>query len=419
MMQSASHVAAFRRRRVVRAAGLSAGSCCAGGAAGGWGGGVLCVPQAPVARAARGLCVPQAPVVHAVGLCPHPSGSALCGAGAVIRHGTPDYDAFLAFVKKYFSFVEISGERASLATVMASDGGNKGSSAPSTAGATGAGQGPGPGSSRGANAVPASFVADEVRRFNDLNFTVRLDRPVSLDGALSPQHWQHALRIVSFYVDYRLKQPFSKLRALHDGRRSLPIAAYEDTILAAVRAHQVILVSGDTGCGKSTQVPQFLLRAGFSKIACTQPRRLSAMALCRRVAFETMNAYGSQVAYSIRFDSTRTASTRILFLTEGVLLRQLGSDPTLAQYDVIIVDEVGRVCTAQPTPPFAAPSTAQLGRLCGACATLCRATLFVVPLVSHSGVPYGSCLDPPPPAALANKMCVCVHAAALWPAVHG
>ena len=87
-------------------------------------------------------------------------------------------------------------------------------------------------------------------------------------------------------------------------------------------------------------MPHFLLNAGFARVACTQPRRLSAMALCRRVAFETMNAYGSQVAYQIRFDSTRTLRTRILFLTEGVLLRLVASDPTLAQFDVIIVDEV-------------------------------------------------------------------------------
>jgi HrpA-like RNA helicase len=126
------------------------------------------------------------------------------------------------------------------------------------------------------------------------------------------------VRLIHFYVDFRLRKPFQALRALQDARRTLPIACFEEQIVAAVRAHQVVLVAGDTGCGKSTQVPQFLLHAGFSRIACTQPRRLSAMALCRRVAFETMNAYGSQVAYQIRFDSTRTASTRILFLTEGV-----------------------------------------------------------------------------------------------------
>ena len=85
---------------------------------------------------------------------------------------------------------------------------------------------------------------------------------------------------------------------------------------------------------------QFLLSAGYTKIACTQPRRISAMALCRRVAYETMNMYGSQVAYQIRFDTTRSEHTRILFLTEGVLLRQLSGDPLLSQYDVLIVDEV-------------------------------------------------------------------------------
>jgi ATP-dependent RNA helicase DHX34 len=68
------------------------------------------------------------------------------------------------------------------------------------------------------------------------------------------------------------------------------------------------------------------------------------MALCRRVAFETLNLYGAQVAYQIRFDSTRTAHTRIVFLTEGVLLRQLSEDPLLDQYDVIVVDEVRHAC---------------------------------------------------------------------------
>ncbi len=79
------------------------------------------------------------------------------------------------------------------------------------------------------------------------------------------------------------------------------------------------------------------------------------MALCRRVAYETMNLYGSQVAYQIRFDTTRTERTRILFLTEGVLLRQLGGDPMLRQYDVIVVDEVsftvGAFVFSRPAAP--------------------------------------------------------------------
>lgn len=155
------------------------------------------------------------------------------------------------------------------------------------------------------------------------------------------------------------------MQKLQQDKASLPIAAFRDTILRAVADHQVILVAGDTGCGKSTQartkccrlpqhsldltpllasystqVPQYLLQAGFRRIACTQPRRISAMSLCRRVAYETFNEHGSEIAYQIRLRTTRTHATRVLFLTEGVLLRQLASDPQLTRYDVIIVDEV-------------------------------------------------------------------------------
>jgi len=70
------------------------------------------------------------------------------------------------------------------------------------------------------------------------------------------------------------------------------------------------------GCGKSTQVPQYLMAAGFRRIACTQPRRIACHALAKRVAFESANVYGSTIAYQVRFDKTVAADTRILFLTE-------------------------------------------------------------------------------------------------------
>lgn len=91
------------------------------------------------------------------------------------------------------------------------------------------------------------------------------------------------------------------------------------------------IIAADTGAGKSTQVPQYLLDAGFQRIACTQPRRIACIALAKRVAQETGNAYGAQIAYQVRFDGTQTAQTRILFLTEGLLLRQFSGDPQLSR----------------------------------------------------------------------------------------
>lgn len=82
------------------------------------------------------------------------------------------------------------------------------------------------------------------------------------------------------------------------------------------------------------------MKAGFEKIACTQPRRIACYSLAKRVNYESMDMYGSEVAYKVRFDTTSTAKTKILFLTEGLLLKQFANDPYLRAYDVIIVDEV-------------------------------------------------------------------------------
>lgn len=97
---------------------------------------------------------------------------------------------------------------------------------------------------------------------------------------------------------------------------------------------------GDTGCGKSTQVPQYVLEAGFEKIVCTQPRRIACVSLAKRVAYETLTEYKNTVGYQIRFEKTKRADTNIVFMTEGLLLRQAAEEETLNVYDVIILDEV-------------------------------------------------------------------------------
>ena len=82
------------------------------------------------------------------------------------------------------------------------------------------------------------------------------------------------------------------------------------------------------------------MEAGFDKIACTQPRRIACVSLSKRVGYETLNEYGSRVAFQVRFEKTKTLATKILFLTEGLLLRQMSTDQTLSQYSVVVIDEV-------------------------------------------------------------------------------
>lgn len=157
---------------------------------------------------------------------------------------------------------------------------------------------------------------------------------------LPPERVSEFRQALLHYLDFVQKQAFGRLAKLQRERAALPITQYGHRILKTLKEHQVVVVAGDTGCGKSTQVPQYLLAAGFSHVACTQPRRIACISLAKRVGFESLSQYGSQVGYQIRFESTRSAATKIVFLTVGLLLRQIQREPSLPQYQVLIVDEV-------------------------------------------------------------------------------
>ena len=105
---------------------------------------------------------------------------------------------------------------------------------------------------------------------------------------------------------------------------------------------QVVVLQGDTGSGKTTQVPQFLLESGMANgkcIACTQPRRVAAMSVAARVAQEMDVHLGDEVGYTIRFEDKSSQRTQLKYLTDGMLLRESMIDPMLNKYSIIILDE--------------------------------------------------------------------------------
>ena len=128
-------------------------------------------------------------------------------------------------------------------------------------------------------------------------------------------------------------------------RKSLPAWSEKENIVQALEKHQVLVISGMTGCGKSTQVPQYILDHCLSNgqvpnIICTQPRRISAIGVADRVAEERDEKIGNLVGYQIRLESKASHWTRLLFCTTGILLRRFESDPELTDVTHVIIDEV-------------------------------------------------------------------------------
>ncbi|KAK4547292.1 hypothetical protein LTR36_000947 [Oleoguttula mirabilis] len=135
----------------------------------------------------------------------------------------------------------------------------------------------------------------------------------------------------------------SFIPALHKPASLLPIARHKDALLYTIETFPVTILIGQTGSGKTTQLPQYLEQAGWCNdgkvIAVTQPRRVAATTVAKRVAEEMRCQLGQEVGYSIRFEDVTSATTRIKFLTDGLLLREALVDPLLSRYSVIMIDE--------------------------------------------------------------------------------
>jgi len=157
-------------------------------------------------------------------------------------------------------------------------------------------------------------------------------------AAAVPQHLRSLPRVV-------LIQRTPEVEAV---RTNLPIIGMEQEIMESIAENDVIVLCGETGCGKTTQVPQFLYEAGYGsalfperagEVGVTQPRRVAAISTARRVAEELGSKVGDLVGYQVRYDKKLSSSTSLKFMTDGILLREVQEDFLLRKYSAIVVDE--------------------------------------------------------------------------------
>ncbi|XP_008451537.1 ATP-dependent RNA helicase DEAH13 isoform X1 [Cucumis melo] len=142
--------------------------------------------------------------------------------------------------------------------------------------------------------------------------------------------------------------PVSRPCEVEDKRKDLPIVMMEQEIMEAINENPIVIICGETGCGKTTQVPQFLYEAGFGSsqsshqrgaIGVTQPRRVAVLATAKRVAYELGVRLGKEVGFQVRYDKKIGDSSSIKFMTDGILLREVQHDFLLKRYSVLILDE--------------------------------------------------------------------------------
>lgn len=145
------------------------------------------------------------------------------------------------------------------------------------------------------------------------------------------------------FLEAQIDAAEKKALSIQETRKSLPIYQYRDDFIAAINEYQILVIVGETGSGKTTQLPQYLHEAGFTKdgmkVGCTQPRRVAAMSVAARVADEMGVKVGNEVGFSIRFEDNTSDKTILKYMTDGMLLREFMTEPDLAGYSALMIDE--------------------------------------------------------------------------------
>ncbi|CAE6418009.1 unnamed protein product [Rhizoctonia solani] len=185
-------------------------------------------------------------------------------------------------------------------------------------------------------AMDKSEMVDDYDYVFDESQTIQfvMDKAMKGEGLLNDK--DAALRA-------QIEEAEQKAQSIDQTRKSLPIYAYREQLLEAIETHQVLIVVAETGSGKTTQLPQYLHEAGYTKgglkVGCTQPRRVAAMSVAARVAEEMGTKVGYEVGYSIRFEDCTSDKTVLKYMTDGMLLREFLTEPDLAGYSALIIDE--------------------------------------------------------------------------------
>lgn len=184
--------------------------------------------------------------------------------------------------------------------------------------------------------LPQCLLYDQVRIGSRLAVLLRQTRGAGIPDA----DLQRLHRAASQSAELRARRAAARPELRY--AESLPVTQRRAEIVEAIRTNPVVVIAGETGSGKTTQIPKMCLEAGFGnlgRIGCTQPRRVAALSISRRVAEELSVPWGKQVGCKIRFSDETSGETILKFMTDGILLAEVQGDPNLTEYEVLVIDE--------------------------------------------------------------------------------